>query len=257
MRDNGIPAQSWAHLADVDPWVAQAALDALRDAGVAAYSVPHPGRAGPYLDVQLPDRPTDRLFVEVGTRERAFEVLNSLTVTPDDRPQGPLVDPDVDAAFADIVSRLDISPSNGRSPDRHEERLDPGDWKDVERDTSARADSHLGDPTEGRISAHIGWDDLLADEPPAQPADPEDPEDRYVPPPPPPVPRGTPLRRFAWAAVLGAPLIVALCTLFGYRLEGWTGFIVVVAFLAGLGTLFATLGERPDDEDDPDHGAVV
>lgn len=255
MRDNGIPAQSWAHLADVDPWVAQAALDALRDAGVAAYSVPHPGRAGPYLDVQLPDRPTDRLFVEVGARQRAVEVLSRLKhAAPDEGAQRPAADPDVDAAFADIVSRLDLTTPSERPAQSRSLGDDAADTEE-----RGDRDPNSGDVLDPRRSAHIGWDDLLAGEPavPAEAEGLEDPDDRFVPPAPPPVPRGTPLRRFAWAAVLGAPVVVALCTLFDYRLEGWTGLLVVVAFLAGLGTLFATLGERPDDEDDPDHGAVV
>lgn len=253
MRDNGLPAQAWAHLADVDPWVAQAALEALRDAGVAAYSVPHPGRAGPYLDVQLPTRPTDRLFVEVGARERAVEVLSRLQATaPDGRPQGSSADPDIDAAFADIVSRLDLAAPSER-PEGSRGLVD--DLR--ENDETAGTDGNAGNGADRRRSAHIGWDDLLADEPTPLAAEPEDPDDRFVPPPPPPVPRGTPMRRFAWAGVLGSPVVVALCTLFDYRLDGWTGLFVVVAFLAGMGTLFATLGDRLDGEDDPDHGAVV
>ncbi len=270
MRDNGLPAQSWAHLADVDPWLAQVALEALRDAGVAAYAVPHPGRAGPYLDVQLPDRPIDRLFVDVRARERAFEVLSGVQAAAreerlQDPPNDPAAgqnggqngDPDVDAAFAEIVSRLDLAPSSERSTDRHGESV--GHDRAASTEVDDDVGPERGDLADRRRSAHIGWDDLLADEPTipaAEPADLDDPDERFVPPPPPPVPRGTPLRRFAWAAVLGAPVVVALCTLFDYRLAGWTGLIVVLAFLTGLGTLFATLGERPDD-DDPDHGAVV
>ena len=78
-----------------------------------------------------------------------------------------------------------------------------------------------------------------------------------MPPPPPTVPRGTPLRRFAWAAVLGAPIVVVLCVLFSYGLDGWTGLLVVGAFIGGLVTLVATLDDRPLDDDGPDHGAVV
>ena len=77
------------------------------------------------------------------------------------------------------------------------------------------------------------------------------------PPPPPPVPVGTPIRRFAWLAVLAAPVVVVLCLLVSYPLDGWIGLLVVGAFLGGLGTLFATLDDRSPDEDGPDHGAVV
>ena len=57
--------------------------------------------------------------------------------------------------------------------------------------------------------------------------------------------------------MLGAPVVVVLCVILDYRLDGWAGLLVVGAFLGGLGTLFATLDDRPPDEDGPDHGAVV
>jgi hypothetical protein len=78
-----------------------------------------------------------------------------------------------------------------------------------------------------------------------------------VPPPPPELPRGTPLRRFAWAGVLGAPAAVAAAVAFSYGLDGWTGLLVVAAFIGGLVTLIVTLEDRPPDDDGPDHGAVV
>ncbi len=257
MRDNGLPARDWVHVADVDPRVAAAALDALREAGVAAYTTPHAGRAGPYLDVQLPSRPTDRLYVESGARERAVVVLTELeraSRQPDDG-RGPdraptPRDPDVDTTFAEIVARLELD-----SASRPTATPDGSAGTEPPRTGS---DATPRQPP-ARVLRDIGWDDLLADgqsEESDDPAD-QDPEDRYVPPPPPPVPRGTPLRRFAWAAVLGAPLVVVACVLVDYRLDGWTGLLVVGAFIGGLTTLFATLGDRPTDEDEPDHGAVV
>src|SRR5262249_27063212 len=111
---------------------------------------------------------------------------------------------------------------------------------------------------EGRVlRGPVGWDDLFYSEhlrPQDQPAPAE--EERFVPPPPPPVPRGTPLRRFAWAAVICAPLVVLMCVLLSYQLDGWVGLLVVAGFIAGLVTLFATLDDSPK-EDGPDDGAVV
>jgi hypothetical protein len=257
MRDNGLPARDWVHVADVDPRVAAAALDALRDAGVAAYTTPHAGRAGPYLDVQLPSRPTDRLYVESGARERAVIVLTALeraSRRPDDRPEPHRAhspdDPDVDTTFAEIVARLELDSATrpGSTPDGSASTEPPR----AGRDTPPQQPP-------GRVLRDIGWDDLLADDQSGESDGPDsqDLEDGYIPPPPPPVPRGTPLRRFAWAAVLGAPLVVVACVLVDYRLDGWTGLLVVGAFIGGLTTLFATLGDRPTDEDEPDHGAVV
>jgi hypothetical protein len=243
VRDNGLPAKAWTHVADLDPWMTDAALAALRRAGVAAYSTPHPGRTGAYLDVQLPARPTDRLYVEIGAQERAVVVLAELD--PAEPAMGQTALPggtsaEVDAAFAAIVASFEESPT--------------------ENDTGAGTSEPNRDPappsTGGRrvLRDPVGWDDLFFDDHlrPQQPA--EETEEKFVPPPPPPVPHGTPLRRFAWAGVLGAPLIVVLCVLFSYRLDGWIGLLVVGAFVAGLGTLFATLPERGDDTDD---GAVV
>jgi hypothetical protein len=76
-RDNGLHAAQYAALADLDPRLADAMLDALRDRGVAAYTTPVSGTTGPYLDVQLPDRPLDRLWVDATATEPARMVLRS------------------------------------------------------------------------------------------------------------------------------------------------------------------------------------
>lgn len=229
MRDNGLPAQAWTHLADVDAWYADAVLDALRAAGVAAYVTPHPGRTGPYLDVAIPDRPTDRLYVATGSQEQAATVLAALAAGAGRQAADPPRTPaEVDAAFAAIVAGYHAEPG-GLPPTSPEDAGEVG-----------------GGP--------VGWADLLRGEPAEAPAETES-ADRYLPPPPPPVPHGTPLRRFAWAAVIGAPLVVALCVLLSYELEGWSGLLIVAAFVAGLVTLFATMPDRPPD--DGDDGAVV
>jgi hypothetical protein len=254
VRDNGLPAQEWTHVADLDPRVADAALAALRTAGVAAYAVPHPGHAGPYLDVQLPDRPTDRLYVEAGARERAAAVLAELERGDAGRlsrePESGRSAADVDATFADIVSRFGLTTAA-------EEPFSPDETKD-DGPSGAANPSPSGS---GRlIRGAVGWDDLLGDArlPSGKtPGEPEEEEDGYVPPPPPTIPRGTPLRRIAWAGVLGAPVVVTLCVLFSYGLEGWAGLLVVGAFVGGLVTLVVTLEDRPLDDDGPDNGAVV
>ena len=63
-RDNGFVAQHYAMLADLDPRLADAMLAVLRAAGIAAYVVPSTGSIGGYLDVRLPERPRDRLWVD-------------------------------------------------------------------------------------------------------------------------------------------------------------------------------------------------
>lgn len=76
-RSNGLPATRFAPLVDLEPQLADALLEALRDEGVAAYAEPSPGVKGPYGDVQLPDRPTDRVWVDAGARGLAREVLSA------------------------------------------------------------------------------------------------------------------------------------------------------------------------------------
>lgn len=239
-RDNGLPAQAWTHVADLDPWVADAALDALRRAGVAAYTTPHPGHRGAYLDVQLPDRPTDRLYVEAGAAERAAVVLADLGSGEESHPADRLPGgnaSDVDAAFAEIVAHLELDETAGEPSGTSSPTVEP----------PAAADGRV-------IRGAVGWDDLFFAEHLRPPQQSVEGEEGFVPPPPPPVPRGTPLRRFAWAAVVGCPLVVLVCVLTEHRLDGWVGLLVVGGFVAGLVTLFATLGEREDDGDD---GAVV
>lgn len=95
--------------------------------------------------------------------------------------------------------------------------------------------------------------------PPPPPAAPEqaqrDPHDHFVPPPPPPIPRGDRVSRTAWAAVLGAPLLLVITALLGRHLSSWQAGLLVGAFLAGFATLVARMRTR--DPYDPDDGAVV
>jgi hypothetical protein len=76
-RSNGLPATRYTPLVDLEPQLADALLEALRDEGVAAYAAPSPGVQGPYGDVRLPDGPTDRVWVDAGARARAREILSA------------------------------------------------------------------------------------------------------------------------------------------------------------------------------------
>ena len=74
-RGNGLVASSYVALADLQPQLADHMLDELRDAGVAAYAAPVPAVYGPYLELQLPDQPLDRLYVDRDATQDAQEVL--------------------------------------------------------------------------------------------------------------------------------------------------------------------------------------
>jgi hypothetical protein len=75
-RDNGFVARHYVPLADLDPRLADAMLEALRAEGIAAYIVPSTGRLGGYLEVHLPERPHDRLWVDREHHDRASALLS-------------------------------------------------------------------------------------------------------------------------------------------------------------------------------------
>jgi|tagenome__1003787_1003787.scaffolds.fasta_scaffold20952143_3 hypothetical protein len=243
MRDNGLNAASWVLLADLDPRVADAALDALRTAGVAAYTNPHPGIRRAYLDVSPMPRPTDQLYVDAAARERAEAVLLDLQeeaqVDPGEQPSGLAYDPaEVDAEFARIIAGMDGPlPDGGEPPTEHRE-----------------TEGERGSPS---TTTTTGWEIVgsarhdVEEEEPAEAAD----DEHFVPPPPPPVPRGDAISRFAWLGLIGAPVVTLLCVLMSWRLEGWQALLVAGAFIGGFATLVIRMGNG--DDEDPDGGAVV
>jgi hypothetical protein len=74
-RDNGLRADRYVAIGDLDPRVADAALGTLRAEGIAAYAVPTPGARGGYLEQRLPTQPTDRLYVDEQRAETACDLL--------------------------------------------------------------------------------------------------------------------------------------------------------------------------------------
>lgn len=242
MRGNGLRAENYVAVADLDPSTADFLLAELRDRGVAAYASdsPDPGPGGP----------VDRLYVDAD----AEEVVRGMI---DDRLTGPggsadagsaIFDPDsdfFDSAFADIVAGFHQNP--GR---------EAGTWSAIE-DVDGRSTDQAepSNPDPAPTQSYIGWEDLLRPEP-GVPDPPPDPEERYVPPPPPPVPRGTARTRAAWAAVLGGPAVLFVAAIVGWHLEDWVLLVCAVAFLGGFVGLVAGL-RTGDEDDDGDDGAVV
>ena len=104
-RDNGFVARHYVPLADLDPRLADAMLEALRAEGIAAYVVPSTGQLGGYLEVHLPERPRDRLWVDRRHHDRASTLLN----VHGDRP-------DLIAA-ASTPDQLDDTGVNGKDAD--------------------------------------------------------------------------------------------------------------------------------------------
>ncbi len=170
----------------------------------------------------------------------------AVTTSPDDE------EPDethaIDAAFDEIVANID-RPGTAAST---------APWPEAEN-TSADPTPPPAAPTPQRTprTEWSEWDDIRIPqaEPPSEP--PQEDEGHYVPPPPPPLPKGDKVGRWAWAGALGAPILAIVLPIIGWGVDGLTGIALVVAFLAGFGTLVSRLRPGPRIDDGPDDGAVV
>lgn len=282
-RGNGLTAASYVPLADIDPRLTQSVLGALREAGVAAYAVAATSRSSLGWEVDLTNRPVDRLYVDAGASQAAQRLLDSAftTLDPSASLPGPTlgrggVRPDADPAAA-------ASPIGEESPTENDgehvktpsipgaaDSSSPADldtaWQQIIAgfDTPSReavprwpADEDVPDQPsarEGRVIKRVE---------PAEPVElagsdrtrgDEVDEEHFVPPPPPPLPTVEPVTKLAWAGVLGGPAVL-LTGVFGVGLPGWAPLLAVAAFIGGFATLVMRLKDRPDS--DPDDGAVV
>jgi hypothetical protein len=237
MRGNGLSADRYVAVADLDPRTADVLLAELAARGVAAYAAdsPEPGPRGP----------VDRLYVDAAAEAQVRMMIDDqLAAGAPAGPGPPDDDLDVDSAFADIVAGFHTTGSG------------VGRWS-ADSEVDEVTDSG-GSSTNQAGPAYTGWEDVLRPVPAGSedPAEVSDPEDRFVPPPPPPLPRGDKRSRASWAAVLGGPAVLFGAAIFGWQLSNLVLLIAVVAFLAGFVALVASLKDRPDD-DGTDDGAVL
>ncbi len=255
-RGNGLPASSWTPVADLDPRLADAMLEALREAGIAAYAAPSCGEQGAYLEVRLPSRPADRLFVDTtasaGARDVLLAQLPRLQAALDEQARaaaraapGTPVD---EQTWAELIAAFEGSPAeSGPVPS----------WpvlEDVDDEPASRGGRVL------RPAAPTSWSELAGDRHDdasslGVPA--EDPTDHYTPPEPPPLPEGDTVSRLAWVGVVGGPAFLLLALLLGWQLDVWQPVAALLAFIAGFLTLVVRMRDRPADGDGPDDGAVV
>ncbi len=260
-RGNGLPpAQRYVALVDVDPPVADHVLDLLRDAGVTAVAEPLGGEHGPVRQAAPPTRPTDRVHVDHGhvllARDVVGRALPALRAdfladaarradaeAGADRPDAELGDADVEALFADLVTRF-----GSEAPDP------VGRWSALEDDPEPLEPQEP--PQRPRLSSRLV---RRGEDPEPDPADApaDDPEDHFVPPPPPPLPQVDRTTRLAWAALLGGPLLILLSAILGIGLESWVVLLSLAGFLGGFATLVARMGDKPRQDDGWDDGAVL
>jgi hypothetical protein len=238
-RGNGLTADAYVPLADLTPQLADAMLAALREAGIAAYAVPAPGETGGYLDVRLPEEPTDRLYADVTAKPAAEEILQ--TRLPEMRADY-AASRDEDQIFAEIIASFDRPSIAGETPWPAEENIDDETSED---NTEEPGEDPPGDSTgELIMTARV-----------VKPAtDDDDDEDHFVPPPPPPLPKADAMTRFAWIALLGGPVYLVASVFLSWQVPSWAAFAAVAAFIGGFVALVLRMGDEPPEDDD---GAVV
>lgn len=245
-RNNGLPATRYTPLVDLEPHFADALLEALRAEGVPAYAAPSPGRRGPYLDIQLPDRPTDRVWVDVETTDRAREVLreqmpefSEAVLAP---PRSPiLTEAQSDEAWQAIVAGFNNTASDPVPP-----------WPVAE---DAPAEEPAPEGAGGADVPAAAWLEVVEIPRPAPP--PEDPEEHFVPPPPPPLPRIESRTKVAWLGVLSGPLYLVARGWFGLNFFYGDEVLALSAFIGGAATLIYRMQDDRHDGSGPDDGAVV
>ncbi len=230
-RGNGLTAASYAPVCDLDPRLTGTVLEALREAGIAAYAVTASDQPVIGFELVVTGRPVDRLYVDAAAKPAALEIVEA--ALPDALPAeglpaegdepvlagtggaSPSAVPDLDLAFEQIVAGFDRTDDDGTA---------------------------------------VAWP-AAEQAPPAAPSVPVTDDDHFVPPTPEPLPELEPITKLAWTGLLGGPLIMLL-SVFGIALPQEIVIFGVIAFVAGFVTLVARLRDRPEDAD-PDDGAVV
>jgi hypothetical protein len=241
-RGNGLTADAYVRLADLTPQLADAMLAALRDAGIAAYAAPAPGETGGYLDVRLPEEPTDRLYADATAKEAAEEILARRL--PELRADY-AASRDEDQIFAEIVASFD-RPSDG-------EHTPWPALENIDETADELLDETADDPAQETRDDSAGERALTARV--VKPAsDESDDEDHFIPPPPPPLPKPDAMTWFAWTALLGGPLYLVASVFLRWEVPSWAAFTAVAAFIGGFVALVLRMGDEPPEDDD---GAVV
>ncbi len=229
-RDNGLRCGAYVAVGDLDPRIADAMLDTLRAEGIAAYALPTPASRGGYLELRLPARMTDRLYVDTTKSERAIELvgLERAEAEPASPPPRPEPDVDVDAAWQGLLATL-------RAP------AESATWPSRENVTESRRPAHLDDiPLEGLDLEGLATEPVEVD------------DEHFVPPPAPPMPR---LRGITVGALAAIALgLVVLGTNFDGGSLAW---LAILAIIGGGLALVWNVRNGPPTDSGWDDGAVV
>lgn len=277
-RGNGLPANDWGALVDLDPRLSDGLLGSLAAVGVAAYVEPASGIDTVSRAAALPNRPLDRLWVDPSRADEAravvgAEVAELTALLAEDEPGATaygFVQP-VPRTAATRVLKPPVLPG----PPRASQTADTTDeaWEQI----VAGWTQEEGSPVPPwPVSEDV--DPAPAETPrPRRPRPPPDEDDdahgealpawlepealdddgHYVPPPPPPVPK---VRRHTAGALIA--LVLGLVLTFAPNLLGQVqstelGVFGIALMLGGAGALVWHMRDAPPTDSGPDDGAVV
>jgi hypothetical protein len=243
-RGNGLTAQSWLPLADVETALTDHVLQALADAQIAAYAESTSTGHEPFLGSSMSAMPSDRISVDGARRKEARSLLDDLL--PELRNELERArQADEAQAWQSIVATLE-------RPDDPEAIRWPSEAE--VRDDARRAAS----PTTPTDDGADEW----ADARPEAPEVPEellggDDDDEFVPPVAPPIPTADAVTRLAWIGLIGGPLYMFLSVFLGWDIDDLGGLLAVGAFVGGFVTLVARMKDRPPLDESDDDGARI
>ncbi len=241
MRSNGLTAAGYTPVADVDPRLADGLLGELRERAIAAYAEPvatssMSGLSGPEFVTGV----RERLYVDVAHADQVKELIR-------DRDRALVDETNDDLSWARIVAEFDQPVgADQRSWPADEDLREADPVADPVADAVADAGARSGDT--GARSRDVD---------PADPTTGRLDEGHYVPPPPPPLPQLDPVNQVAWVGLVGGPLLLVIAVLFSIALPQFLSLLAVAGFVAGFITLVARMKDPPDDDRDPDQGAVI
>ncbi|HWC35717.1 MAG TPA: hypothetical protein VG650_12940 [Mycobacteriales bacterium] len=229
-RDNGLRCGGYVAVGDLDPRVADAMLETLRAEGIAAYAAPTPASQGGYLELRLPARMTDRLYVDATKSERAEELVGveRAEAEPAVQQRSGDAEIDVDAAWQQLLASLQAPSSTATWPSR-------------ENVSETTRPAHLDDlPLDRDLGPLHG----------GEPVDFED--EHFVPPPAPPLPRLRTVTIGALAAIAAGLLIIVT------NFEGGDlVWLAILAIIGGGAALIWNVKSGPPTDSGWDDGAVV
>jgi hypothetical protein len=235
-RDNGLESDEWLPLADVEAALSAHVLDALAEAGIAAYAeTANPGSSdlasiwGPTAPGRT-GAPSDRIHVARDGRT------------------------DARALLADLLPELRAELAQER------QAVEDETWSQIV--SGIEADGGLPASQEEPTPAAAGSEGAAGDDEwgkrPAMPAElDERDDDHFVPPEAPPLPTTDAVTRAAWIGIVAGPLFLLLATLLDWQADGIPALLAVAAFVGGFVTLVARMKERPTLDESGDDGAVV